>query len=100
MVSEVAFEIASTPEGRGVHLSVEVWPSEGVWLRTRSGRELRLLLAERDSQWFMRWERVQIPPDARVDEGELGAADSLTADQLRTFIGQWLAGKPMATEDP
>lgn len=83
-----------------MHLSVEVWPSEGVWLRTRSGRELRLLLAERDSEWFMRWERVETAPDARVDEGELGAADSLTADQLRTFIRRWLAGKPAATNGP
>ncbi|MEM9457524.1 MAG: hypothetical protein AAGF11_25315 [Myxococcota bacterium] len=101
VVSEVAFEIASTSEGRAAHLSVEVWPSEGVWLRARSGRELRLLLAERDGAWIMRWERVEGPPDApAVHGGELGPANSLTAEQLRTFIGLWLCAKPSQTEDP
>lgn len=91
-VGEVALELATTPEGRAAALSVEVWPHEGVWLRVRSGHELRLLVETRDATVWVRWKRIDPQQgSSRTSEGDLGPARLMSADDLRTFIVRWLS---------
>ena len=91
MVGEVGLEIATTPEGRAAGLSVEIWPDDGVWLRVRSGHELRVLVDETDGGVTLRWERREPRQDGPSATGELGPAAKMTADDLRTFAMRWLS---------
>lgn len=91
LLAEVAFDVATTAEGRAAGLSVEVWPAEGVWLRVRSGHELRIVAEERELGAWLRWRRVdpqQTGP--RTSEGELGPARAMSEEDLRTFVTRWL----------
>jgi len=72
----------------------EIWPSRGVWLRVRSGHELRVLAEARaDGVWVL-WERTD--PSSRggrprESQGSLGKSRLMTADDLQAFLSRWLA---------
>lgn len=94
VAGRVAFDLAATPEGRAAGLSVEVWPTRGVWLRVRSGHELRVLVEARAEGVWVLWERED--PRARggrprASQGSLGKARLMTADDLQAFLSRWLA---------
>jgi len=92
MIGEVALDLATAPEGRAAGLSVEVWPDDGVWLRVRSGHELRIYAQRHGDAVRIRWERHDPQPGgARTSEGELGAAGDLTAEDLHAFVARWLS---------
>jgi hypothetical protein len=90
MVGEASLDIATTAEGRAAGLSVEIWPDQGAWLRTRSGDELRILVDDGD-EVRVRWERRDAKPDGLDAEGALGPAATMTEDDLRTFVNEWLS---------
>ncbi len=94
LAGRVAFDLATTPEGRAAGLSVEVWPSRGVWLRVRSGHELRVLVEPRADGVSVLWERTD--PSSRggrprESQGSLGKSRLMTADDLQAFLSRWLA---------
>lgn len=94
VAGRVAFDLATTAEGRAAGLSVEVWPSRGVWLRVRSGHELRVLVELRADGVCVLWERVDPSARggrARESQGSLGKARLMTADDLQAFLARWLA---------
>ncbi|MCX4246493.1 hypothetical protein [Paraliomyxa miuraensis] len=92
MLAEVAFDVATTAEGRAAGLSVEVWPSEGVWLRVRSGHELRLFAVDREDGAWLMWRRVDPQQSGeRTTEGDLGPSRGMSEEELRTFVTRWLA---------
>ena len=92
LAGRVALELATTPEGRAAGLSVEVWPDDGVWLRVRTGHELRIYAVRRGDTIQIRWERNDPQPSGtRTTDGELGPVEALTADHLRTFVSRWLS---------
>jgi hypothetical protein len=93
-VARVAFELATTPEGRVAGLSVEVWPERGVLLGTRDGHELHVLIEQSNDVVQARWEHVA--PSSGSDRpaashGSLGDLHLLVEDDLRTLIASWLA---------
>lgn len=94
VAGRVAFDLATTPEGRAAGLSVEVWPARGVWLRVRSGHELRVLVEARADGVSVLWERTD--PSSRggrprESQGSLGKSRLMTADDLQAFLSRWLA---------
>jgi hypothetical protein len=94
LVARVAFEAATTPEGRAAGLSVEVWPERGVLLRARDGHELHVLIEQRDGVVQARWEHVA--PRSGGDRpaeshGTLGELHPVVEDDLRMLIASWLA---------
>jgi hypothetical protein len=94
VAGRVAFELATTPEGRAAGLSVELWPTRGVWLRVRTGHELRLLVEQRDDAVWVLWERSDPATRggrARQSQGDLGKLRLMTADDLQAFLSRWLA---------
>lgn len=92
IVGEVALDLATAPEGRAAGLSVEVWPDDGVWLRVRSGHELRIYAVPRADAVQIRWERNDPQQTGtRTTDGELGPVERLTADELRMFVSRWLS---------
>lgn len=95
LIGEVALEISTTATGRAAGMSVEIWPDRGVWLRVRSGHELRLQV-DPAPDLRIRWERSD-PQQAtvRTSEGDLGPASRVGADELRTFITRWLSWRAL-----
>lgn len=94
VAGRVAFDLASTPEGRAAGLSVEVWPTQGVWLRVRTGQELRVLVEQRDDVVWVLWERTDPSPRGgrpRASQGNLGKARLMEAGDLQAFLARWLA---------
>ena len=94
VAGRVALELATTPEGRAAGLSVELWPGRGVWLRVRSGHELRLLVEQRPDGVAVLWERsdpVARSNRARESQGSLGKAKLMTVEDLQAFLSRWLA---------
>ncbi len=92
IVGEVALDLATAPEGRAAGLSVEVWPDDGVWLRVRSGHELRVYAVRQGEAVQIRWERNDPQQSGtRTTEGELGPAGALTSEDLHAFVARWLS---------
>ena len=94
VVARVAFELATTPEGRAAGLSVEVWPERGVWLRSREGHELCVLIEHGDGVVQGRWEQAHPSSDSarpHVSHGSLGELHRMGEDGLRTLMIRWLA---------
>ncbi|MCX4244954.1 hypothetical protein [Paraliomyxa miuraensis] len=94
IAGRVALELATTPEGRAAGLSVEVWPSQGVWMRVRKGHELRVFAERRETVMWIRWERVD--PATRgsrpqTSQGSLGKLRMMGTEDLRAFMARWLA---------
>lgn len=93
VAGRVAFELASTPEGRAAGLSVEVWPTNRVVLNLRSGHELCLFVETGERSAEVGWERVDPGVDgtqpART-EGRIAPVQRLDADDVRAFMAQWL----------
>lgn len=94
LAGRVALDLAATPEGRAAGLSVEVWPAQGVWLRVRSGHELRIFADSREQAVWVRWERVDPGPRGgrpQSSQGGLGKLRLMAEADLRTFMGRWLS---------
>lgn len=94
LAGRVALDLATTPEGRAAGLSVEVWPAQGVWLRVRSGHELRVFAEHREPVVWVRWERVDPGPRSgrpQSSQGSLGKLRLMTEADLRTFMARWLS---------
>ncbi|MCA9704788.1 MAG: hypothetical protein KDK70_02925 [Myxococcales bacterium] len=90
-LGEVAFELASSAEGRAAAVSVEIDPDEGVRLRVRSGHELRLFTEARADEVWIAWERTDpTRAGARVASGDLGPSATVDVDDLRQFVARWL----------
>jgi len=103
VLGRLAFELATTPEGRIAGLSVEVWPGRGVLLRARTGHELRVLVERRHDGGRVIWERSNAAArdDAlRSARGSLGGVQQTSADELRAFIVAWLASGSSGSSDP
>jgi len=94
VAGRVALELATTPEGRAAGLSVELWPGRGVWLRVRTGHELRLIVEDQDDGMAVMWERSDPGPRGmrpRESQGSLGKARLMAPEDLQTFLSRWLA---------
>lgn len=94
LAGRVALELATTPEGRAAGLSVEVWPAQGVWLRVRTGHELRVFAERRDGVVWIRWERVDPGPRGgrpQTSQGSLGKLRLMNTEELRSFMARWLS---------
>jgi len=94
VAARMAFEAATTPEGRAAGLSVEVWPERGVLLRASDGHELHVLVEQSDDVVQARWEHFA--PRSGSDRpiashGRLGDQHLLVEDELRTLMASWLA---------
>lgn len=94
VVARVAFEVATTPAGRAAGLSVEVWPERGVWLRSREGHELRVLIEHGDGVVRARWEQAHPRPDRARSSMSHGELHRIDEDELRTLMTRWLATRP------
>lgn len=95
MIGGVALDVAMTPEGRAAGLSVEVWPDRGVWLRARSGHELRVFVEDEDSGARVGWTCIEPPNEAAQASADL-PADITTVDDLRTLMTRWLVARGSA----
>lgn len=94
LAGRVALDLATTAEGRAAGLSVEVWPAQGVWLRVRTGHELRVFAERREAVVWVRWERVDPGPRGgrpQSSQGSLGKLRLMNTDELRSFMSRWLS---------
>lgn len=91
VVARVAFELATSPEGRAARLSVEVWPGRGVWLRSGE-HELCVRIEHGDVR--VHGDHAPARPDGAppsVSHASLGELHRMGEDEVRTLMARWLA---------